>query len=188
MQAVAKTARRHEMKTKSATRSAVEMHHGAVRVYSTEGEGTTFTIRIPLRYDGSVLINAAAHQGRFVLLYYFIGTKGNFGANGLYDSDILKSLIIEIVLTFVFVFTIMGVTAKKENAPTTGLVIGLSLTLVHILGIYFTGTSVNPARSFGPAMFAGGDALKYVWVFLVAPLIGGALAAFAYKWLSANKE
>ncbi|MBE6639792.1 MAG: MIP family channel protein [Ruminococcaceae bacterium] len=122
------------------------------------------------------------------LLYYFIGTKGNFGANGLYDSDILKSLIIEIVLTFVFVFTIMGVTAKKENAPTTGLVIGLSLTLVHILGIYFTGTSVNPARSFGPAMFAGGDALKYVWVFLVAPLIGGALAAFAYKWLSANKE
>ena len=122
------------------------------------------------------------------LLFYLFGKNCGFGANGLFDDDILKSLIIEIVLTFVFVFAIMGVTSKKENTATTGLVIGLSLTLVHILGIYFTGTSVNPARSFGPALFAGGDALTNVWVFLVAPLIGGALAAIAYKALASNKE
>jgi len=62
-------------------------------------------------------------------------------------------------------------------------VIGLTLTLVHILGIHFTGTSVNPARSFGPAIFVGGDALANLWVFIVAPLIGGALAAVCWKWL-----
>lgn len=122
------------------------------------------------------------------LLYYLFGSNCGFGANGLFDKDIVKSLVIEIVLTFVFVFAIMGVTSKKENTATTGLVIGFTLTLVHILGIYFTGTSVNPARSFGPALFAGGDALTNVWVFLVAPLIGGALAAIAYKALSSNKE
>lgn len=122
------------------------------------------------------------------LLYYLFGNNCGFGANNLFDKDIVKSLVIEIVLTFVFVFAIMGVTSKKENTATTGLVIGLSLTLVHILGIYFTGTSVNPARSFGPALFAGGDALTNVWVFLVAPLVGGALAAIAYKALSSNKE
>ncbi len=122
------------------------------------------------------------------LLFYLFGKNCSFGANGLFNDDILKSLIVEIVLTFVFVFAIMGVTSKKENTATTGLVIGLTLTLVHILGIYFTGTSVNPARSFGPALFAGGDALTNVWVFLVAPLIGGALAAIAYKALASNKE
>ena len=69
-----------------------------------------------------------------------------------------------------------------------GLVIGLSLTLVHILGIHFTGTSVNPARSFGPALFAGGDALANVWVFVVAPLVGGVLAALVWKFLHSGKD
>ena len=80
------------------------------------------------------------------------------------------ALIIEIILTFVFVIAVLGVTSKTENSAVSGLVIGLSLTLVHILGISFTGTSVNPARSFGPALFVGGDALSSVWVFIVAPL------------------
>ena len=96
--------------------------------------------------------------------------------------------MIEVILTFVFVFAILGVTSKPEYGKVAGLVIGLSLTLVHILGISFTGTSVNPARSFGPALFVGGDALINVWVFIVAPLAGGALAAVCYKFLTENKK
>jgi aquaporin Z len=92
-----------------------------------------------------------------------------------------------VILTFVFVIAILGVTSKESNGGVAGIVIGLSLTLVHILGISFTGTSVNPARSFGPALFVGGDALKNVWVFIVAPLVGGALAALVYKFLDSKK-
>lgn len=82
---------------------------------------------------------------------------------------------------------VLGATAKPENASVAGLVIGLSLTLVHILGIAYTGTSVNPARSFGPALFVGGKALADVWVFILAPLVGGALSAFVYNFLSDGK-
>lgn len=112
-----------------------------------------------------------------------IGSEMGLGTNGLFDGSVAKSLIIEIILTFVFVLAIVGVTSKEENGKAAGLVIGLSLTLVHILGIFFTGTSVNPARSFGPALLMGGEALANVWVFIVAPLIGGALAAVVYKYL-----
>ena len=106
----------------------------------------------------------------------------------LMQASIGKSLLIEIILTFVFVIAILGVTSKVSNGAVAGLVIGLSLTLIHIFGIHFTGTSVNPARSFGPALFMGGDALSSVWVFIVAPLIGGALAAICYNILSAEIE
>jgi len=116
-------------------------------------------------------------------LMAFIGLDKGLGANGLYNDSIALSLAIEIILTFVFVIAILGVTSKEGNGAIAGLVIGLSLTLVHILGIYFTGTSVNPARSFGPALFVGGAALANVWVFIVAPLIGGVLAALVYKFL-----
>ena len=88
----------------------------------------------------------------------------------------------------IVVLAILGVTSKTENSAVAGIVIGLSLTLVPILGIAFTGTSVNPARSFGPALFVGGDALKNVWVFIVAPLVGGVLAALVYKFLSGSNE
>ncbi len=125
---------------------------------------------------------AGAIAGAAVLML-FAGANSGLGANGLYQGDIVLSLLIEIILTFVFVFAILGVTSKESNSAVSGLVIGLSLTLVHILGISFTGTSVNPARSFGPALFVGGDALASVWVFLVAPLIGGVLAAIAWKAL-----
>ncbi len=121
------------------------------------------------------------------LLRFFFGAESNLGANGLFDGDILKSLVIEIVLTFVFVIAILGVTSKVENGAVAGIVIGLTLTLVHIFGIYFTGTSVNPARSFGPALLVGGEALANVWVFIVAPLVGGVLAAFVYKFLDSKK-
>ena len=115
------------------------------------------------------------------------GFDCGFGANGLYQGKAGASLLIEIILTFVFVIAIMGVTSKVENGAVAGLVIGLSLTLVHILGIALTGTSVNPARSLGPALFAGGAALSSLWVFIVGPLIGGALAAVVYNALAKEK-
>ena len=121
------------------------------------------------------------------ILAYIFGTGGGFGTNGLFEGNVLKSLIIEVILTFVFVLAILGVTSKVENGAVAGIVIGLSLTLVHILGIGLTGTSVNPARSFGPALLKGGEALANVWVFIVAPLVGGVLAALCYKFLDSKK-
>ncbi len=120
------------------------------------------------------------------VLMALVGKASGLGANGLYNDDILKSIIVEIILTFIFVIAILGVTSKTENSSVAGIVIGLTLVLVHIFGIYFTGTSVNPARSFGPALLVGGSALSDVWVFIVAPLIGGVLAALVYKFLSSD--
>ena len=108
---------------------------------------------------------------------------GGLGSNGLANGNVAASLVIEIILTFVFVLVILGVTNKKNYENVAGLVIGFTLVLIHIFGIGLTGTSVNPARSLGPALFAGGDALSCVWVFIVAPLIGGLLAALVYRKL-----
>ena len=91
------------------------------------------------------------------------------------------ALVVEIILTFVFVLVVLSVTKKDNN--TNGLVVGLALTLVHIFGIPFTGTSVNPARSIGPALLVKGDALSQLWVFIVGPLVGGILAALFYKFV-----
>ena len=120
---------------------------------------------------------------------------GGYGSNGLagVNDSIFAGLLVEIILTFLFVLTILGVTSKKANHGSFGgLVIGLSLTLVHILGIGLTGTSVNPARSLGPAIVAAisGNTtpIGCVWVFLVAPLIGAALAALIYRGLAGREE
>ena len=118
-----------------------------------------------------------------LLLWAILGSNEALGQNGLYEGKIFVSLIVEVLLTFVFVLAILGVTSKAENSSVAGLVIGLALVLVHIFGIHFTGTSVNPARSFGPALLAGGEALSSVWVFFVGPLAGGALAAVVYRFL-----
>lgn len=118
--------------------------------------------------------------GGAVLLALF-GKDSGLGTNGLYQGNVWLSLLIEVILTFVFVLAIIGVTSKVQNGSVAGIVIGLTLTLIHIFGIHFTGTSVNPARSFGPALFAGGDAFVNVWVFIAAPLVGGVLAALVYK-------
>ena len=126
------------------------------------------------------------------ILYGLIGGNLGLGQNGLFEGNVLKSLIVEVILTFVFVLTILGVTSREASARKAGLVIGFTLTLVHILGIYFTGTSVNPARSFGPALVLSligqPDALNVVWVFIVAPLIGGGLAALVWKFLDGKGE
>jgi len=103
------------------------------------------------------------------------------------NVPLYMALIIEVILTFVFIFTILGVTSKKENESVSGLVIGLTLTFVHIIGIPLTGTSVNPARSIAPAIFTGGDALSQIWIFILGPIIGAVLAAFLWKYLSDSK-
>ena len=138
-------------------------------------------------FFGYVIAQFAGATAGAALLMLFVGKDSGLGANALYQGNIGLSLLIEVILTFVFVFAILGVTSKTENGAVAGLVIGLSLTLVHILGISFTGTSVNPARSFGPALLMGGDALKCVWVFIAAPLAGGVLAALAHQFLEGKK-
>ncbi len=116
--------------------------------------------------------------------------KYGFGANGLagVNGNPLAGLIVEIVLTCVFVFVILGVTSKKAgHGSFGGLVIGFTLTLIHIFGIGLTGTSVNPARSFGPALialFSGNVApIISLWVFIIGPMAGAAIAAVLYKFL-----
>ena len=115
---------------------------------------------------------------------------GGLGSNGLagVNGNIGAGLITEIILTFIFILVILGVTdSDYKHGSFGGVVIGFSLVMVHILGIGLTGTSVNPARSIGPALFAGGAALTSLWVFIVGPFIGAALAAFCYKFLAGKK-
>ena len=104
--------------------------------------------------------------------------------NFIFNSSLVGALVTEVILTFVFIYTILGVTADKKNASVAGIVIGLTLTFVHLLGINLTGTSVNPARSLGPAIIAGGDAFSQVWLFIIAPLIGACLAAVVFRLLN----
>ena len=113
----------------------------------------------------------------------------SLGQNG-YDTlssvnlGLVGALLTEIILTFVFIYTILGVTSNPKMGSVAGIVIGLTLAFVHIMGIPLTGTSVNPARSLAPAIFVGGEALKQVWVFIIAPFVGSALAAVAYKFIN----
>ncbi len=141
----------------------------------------------PTDFVGYVVSQVIGSALGCVILGIVFGFDCGFGANqiqsGWTNGTAAGALLVEIVLTFVFVIAIIGVTSKVENTAVSGLVIGLTLTLVHILGIALTGTSVNPARSLMPAIFAGGDALSQVWIFIVGPLIGGALAAVVYSYL-----
>ncbi len=109
-----------------------------------------------------------------------IGTNGiGAGCNGCWCT----ALTVEIILTALFVFVVLGATHKTNGATNNfaGLAIGLSLILIHLVGIYFTGTSVNPARSIGPAIFTGGEALANVWIFIVGPFVGALVAACLWK-------
>ncbi len=139
-------------------------------------------------FFGYIIAQFSGALAGSALLWYFMGSNKALGQNGLFNDDVVKSLVIEVVLTFVFVLTILGVTSKTSNGAVAGLVIGGALTLVHLLGIFFTGTSVNPARSFAPALLVGGEALSCVWVFIAAPLVGGVLAAVVYNFLDKSKE
>ncbi len=109
-----------------------------------------------------------------------LGTNG-YGSQSAMGISLTQAIVVEVILTFMFVFAVLGVTSRREYTSTSGLVIGLSLTVVHLLGLPFTGTSVNPARSFGPALLAGGEAFTQVWVFIVAPVVGAILAGLVFK-------
>jgi aquaporin Z len=109
------------------------------------------------------------------------------GANGFGEGHVVGALVAETVLTFVFVFVILGATSTKGAGPLAGLAIGLCLTLIHIVGLKLTGVSVNPARSLGPALIDGGKSLAQVWVFLIAPVAGACLAAFTWKFVGADQ-
>ncbi len=148
-------------------------------------------------YVVSQCLGALAGSGVLAAIFSLGGVEdktGGFGSNGLagVNGSAVAGLLVEVVLTFVFVLTILGVTSKKAgHGSFAGVVIGFTLTLVHILGIGLTGTSVNPARSIGPAIVAAitgnADAIACVWVFIVGPLVGAALAAVVYKYLESEK-
>ncbi len=115
------------------------------------------------------------------------------GANGwgegyLGGYNTTSAFIAEAVLTFLFLFVIFGTTSKWGNSTMAGLAIGLTLVLIHLVAIPITGTSVNPARSFGPAIFAQGKALTQLWLFFAAPITGAVIAAFVWKGLFETKE
>lgn len=107
----------------------------------------------------------------------------NLGQNSFGNLGAAGSFIVEFVLTFVFILVIIAVTGNKGITNLAGIVIGLTLVLVHLLGISLTGTSVNPARSFAPALFVGGEAISQLWVFIIAPTLGGIAAAMVGKSL-----
>ena len=116
-----------------------------------------------------------------------LGANG-YGSLSGYNISLFGAMVVEVVLTFVFVYVILGVTSDETKSNVAGLVIGLTLAFVHLFGITLTGTSVNPARSLAPAIFLGGEALKQVWVFIVFPLVGAALATFTFKYLNSVKK
>ena len=149
-----------------------------------------------LMYWGSQIIGGIVGAGVLRAIFagasdYVSGTGENatgLGTNGWGEASMVGlnvwgALAIEIVLTFIFVAVVLSVTTKVGSTALSGLAIGIALATVHLMGIPMTGTSVNPARSLGPALFAGGDSLSQLWLFLVAPLVGGALAALVVRYL-----
>lgn len=127
------------------------------------------------------------------ILYALVSTGGHdgptaTGSNGFGDGEMLQAFIAEVVFTFIFVLVVLGTTDSKKGAGNfAGLAIGLSLVLVHIVCIPITGTSVNPARSIGPALFEGGMALTQLWLFIVAPFIGAVGSAIVWKAIGNDK-
>lgn len=127
------------------------------------------------------------------IIYLLVTTGANngptvTGSNGFADGMLTQAFLAETVFTFVFVLVVLGATAKFAFGKFAGLAIGLTLVLVHIVCIPITGTSVNPARSIGPALFQGGAAIAQLWVFIVAPFLGAAIAAFVWKAISLEEK
>ena len=118
---------------------------------------------------------------------YNLATNGlgqnGYGAASPGGYSLVSGLIAEVILTFIFLIVIFGATSRKAPAGFAGIAIGLSLTTVHLVGIMITGTSVNPARSIGPALIVGGTALAQLWMFIVAPVIGALIAATVWKYV-----
>jgi aquaporin Z len=132
---------------------------------------------------GILYLIASGHSG--------FDVHAGFASNGYGEHSpggygLISALVCEVVMTFAFLFVILGSTHGKAPAGFAPIAIGLCLTLIHLISIPVTNTSVNPARSTGPALFAGGWALEQLWLFWVAPIAGAALGGFVYRWLSPN--
>lgn len=143
------------------------------------------------QFVGAIIASAALY-GIFRSSCYYtpdtgLGTNG-WGENSMIGVDWVGAFAAEAVLTFIFVLVVLSVTSRIGNATVAAIAIGLALGSVHLLGVPITGTSVNPARSLGPALFAGGDALPQLWLFLVAPLVGGIVAALVHLYLVPRKD
>lgn len=155
-----------------------------------------FLARDVLPYILAQLAGAIAGAG---ILYLIASGKvgfdasAGFAANG-YDSyspggySLTAALVAELVMTFFFLIVILGATNKRAPQPMAGLAIGLALTLIHLVTIPVTNTSVNPARSTGPAIFVGGWAIRQLWLFWLAPILGAALAGVAYRFLAEGRK
>jgi aquaporin Z len=148
------------------------------------------SVKDSIGYIAGQLIGATLGSA---VLYAFLMGAPNFsmgewalGSNGwgpgyLGNYSTASAFLTEVILTFLFLFVIFGVTSRLGDRHMAGLTIGLTLVIIHLVGIPITGTSVNPARSFGPALFAGGKALQQLWLFIVAPLTGGIIAALLWR-------
>lgn len=145
------------------------------------------TISDAISYSIAQIIGALLAAGVLYLIASgSTGWTGGLGANGygtgyLGEYSLTAALMFEVVMTFLFVTVILGATGSGSAPGFAGLAIGLTLAAIHLVGINVTGVSVNPARSIGPALFSGGSALTQLWVFIVAPLVGGLLAGALYK-------
>jgi aquaporin Z len=129
----------------------------------------------------AILYLIASGQPGFAMPEWGLGANG-WGEGYLGNYNILSAFVIEAVMTFLFIFVILGTTSKFGNSAMAGLAIGVTLMLIHLVAIPVTGTSVNPARSLGPALFSGGKALAQLWLFIVAPIVGAVIAALVWKF------
>lgn len=150
----------------------------------------TFGVWLSKRMSGKDALMYVLFQviGAFIGagILYALAPESGLGANSIQAGiSTCAAVTAEVVFTFVFVLVVLGTTDEKKGAGNlAGLAIGLSLVLVHLVCIHYTGTSVNPARSIGPAVLAGGQALSDLWIFIVAPLVGAALSAGVWKALT----
>ena len=129
---------------------------------------------------GCLVLIVTGQLGGYDVAFQGLGQNG-WGADYLGGYGLMSALIFEVVATFLFVVVILGATDKHGVTPVAGLAIGITLVVIHIVGIQITGVSVNPARSIGPAIFVGGTALSQLWLFIVAPILGGGLAGMLFK-------
>lgn len=129
---------------------------------------------------GAILLTIASGMPGYSVAANGLGQNG-YGVHSPGQYDLLSGFIAEVVLTFIFLFVIFGATHRNAPKGFAGIPIGLTLVFIHLVGIPITGTSVNPARSLGPAVFAGSEALGQLWVFIVAPILGAILAAIVWK-------
>jgi aquaporin Z len=156
------------------------------------------SIQDTIGYIVAQVIGAIAGAG---IVYFILSGKSGFtglqewglGSNGwgegyLGNYSTTTAFVTEMVMTCIFLLVIFGTTSKQGNSTMAGLAIGVTLVLIHLVAIPITGTSVNPARSIGPAIFAGGKALSQLWLFIIAPVLGGLLAAGIWKFLLETKE